>query len=424
MTSATASKPTWVAGAGLLLLAGLLLNFVTIYDGGVDFPSLYVMGRGVLTGQNIYAPEVAATFPERYGVDAPMGMFYPPATGFAMLPFAVLPYQAGKLLWFFAMEAVLVLGIRRLLKVLSPSSGEHVWMLVAAVITLSAALRWGMILLQGAPFIVGLLCWFVAAQENNQPRLAAALAVLAVAMKMTLSLPFLGLLLLRRRLLATMLAGGTWVVLNVLGFWRMGPQSLADYRVSVAGLEAFGNINSPDPWNVRTSPRLDWTALFYGLSGNITLSRLATLAAAGLVSLWLLREGWRVRAPYGVRSTALFLPPLVCLGSLCVYHHHYDLSPFFVPVLLWLFVLRPNAGPAWGAWLSLPLLAMALLLPFGKAQNIAGALLGETGIGLLKLSFPVALTLALFGSMAVLSRGLREGQGHSVAAPAGAGASQ
>jgi hypothetical protein len=410
MASVTASKPVWVTGAALLLLAGLLLNFSTIYDGGVDFPSLYVMGRGVLTGENIYAPEVAATFPERYGVDVPMGMFYPPATGFTMLPFAALPYQAGKLLWFLVMEAVLILGIRRLVKVLSPRSGEHVWLLLAAIVTLSAAVRWGMILLQGAPFIVGLLCWFVAAQESNRPRTAAALAVLAVAMKMTLSLPFLGLLLLRRRLMATMLAGGTWMLLNILGFWRMGPQSLPDYRVSVAGLEAFGNINSPDPWNVRTSPRLDWTALFYGVSGNIALSRLATLAAAALVSLWLLREGWRVRAPFDVRSTALFLPPLVCLGSLCVYHHHYDLSPFFVPVLLWLFVLRPVAQPRWAVWLSLPLLAMMLLLAFGKAQDVAGALLGETGIGLLKLSFPVALTLSLCGSLLVLWRGLREAQ--------------
>ena len=43
-----------------------------------------------------------------------------------MLPFAVLPYQAGKLLWFLTMELVLVLGVRRLVKVTAPSAGEHV----------------------------------------------------------------------------------------------------------------------------------------------------------------------------------------------------------------------------------------------------------------------------------------------------------
>lgn len=378
-----------------------------MHSGGVDFPSLYVMGRGVLTGQNIYEPAVAATFPERFGVDVPMGMFYPPATGFTMLPFAALPYQAGKLLWFLTMELVLVLGIRRLVKVVAPRSGEHVWLLCAGVIGVSAGLRWAMILLQGAPLIVGLLCWFIAAEAEHKPRLSATLAVLAVAVKMTLSLPFLGLLLLRRRFVALGAAGGTWLALNAAGFWRMGPAALTDYRASVAGLEAFGNINSPDPWNVRTSPRLDWTALFYGISGNISLSRLATLAAAALVSLWLLREGLRVRESYSLRTTALFLAPLVCLGSLCVYHHHYDASPFFVVALLWAFVLGPDSASRRAMLWAAPLLAMLLVLPFGFAQNVASKLLGNTGIGLLKLSFPVALTAALIGSLTLLFRGLR-----------------
>jgi hypothetical protein len=410
MSSGTWSKRALLASAAALLLIGAILNFRAMHGGGVDFPSLYVMGRGVLTGQNVYAPAVAATFPERFGVDVPMGMFYPPATGFTMLPFAALPYQAGKLLWFLTMEVVLVLGIRRLVKVVVPRAGEHVWLACAAIISVSAALRWAMILLQGAPLLVGLLCWFVAAQEEGRPRLSAALAILAVALKMTLSLPFLGLLLLRRRYFAVAGAAGTWLLLNVVGFWRMGAASLPDYRASVAGLEAFGNINSPDPWNVRTSPRLDWTSLFYGAFGNISLARLATLAATGLVALWLLREGLRVRAPYSVRSTALFLPPLVCLGSLCVYHHHYDVSLFFVPVLLWGLVLGRESSPRWGVFMAAPLLGIMLLLPFGFAQNMASKLFGEHGIGLLKLSFPVALTAALIGSLAMLFRGLREAE--------------
>src|SRR3954470_22244879 len=120
MSSGTWSKRALLASAAALLLIGAILNFRAMHGGGVDFPSLYVMGRGVLTGQNVYAPAVAATFPERFGVDVPMGMFYPPATGFTMLPFAALPYQAGKLLWFLTMEVVLVLGIRRLVKVVVP----------------------------------------------------------------------------------------------------------------------------------------------------------------------------------------------------------------------------------------------------------------------------------------------------------------
>jgi hypothetical protein len=242
----------------------------------------------------------------------------------------------------------------------------------------------------------------LAAAHGNRPRSAAALATIAVATKMTLSLPFLGLLALQRRFVACVVAGGTWVLLNVLGFWRMGPASLHDYRASVGTLEAFGDINSPDPWNVLSSPRLDWTSLFYGLSGNIAASRLATLAATGLVVLWLLREGWRERAPRSLPATTLFLTPLVLLGSLCVYHHHYDSCLFFAPVLALYFVFRRRRLHRVGVLLLCPLLLMMLFLPIGLAQNAALALAGTRGVGLLKLAFPSAVPIALIGSLLLL----------------------
>ena len=75
MSSGTWSKRALLGGASALLLLGTFLNFRAMHSGGVDFPSLYVMGRGVLTGEYVYAPAVAATFPERFGVDVPMGCF-------------------------------------------------------------------------------------------------------------------------------------------------------------------------------------------------------------------------------------------------------------------------------------------------------------------------------------------------------------
>ncbi len=400
-------KRALLALSAILLLVGLAANSSTARNGGVDFPSLYVMGRGIATGDNIYDPAATAIFRERYGVDRPMGMFYPPATGFTMLPFAVLPYSLGKLAWFLTMELVLVLGVRRMVRFAAPRAGSHVWMACAGVISISSALRWGLILLQGAPLVLGLLCWFVVALHDRQPRLTAALAILAVAVKMTLSLPFLGLLLLHRRFGALAASLATWVSLNALGFWRMGESSLRDYRASVAGLEAFGNINSPDPWNTRSSVRLDWTALFYGLTGHIGFSRLVTLALTGIVALWLLREGWRASKPSELRGTALFLAPLVCLGCLCVYHHHYDACLFFAPALLLALLLGVKHLPRWAVILSAPLLVMMLLLPIGVVQNLANILWGTRGIGLMKLSFPIALTAALLGSLIALSRWLR-----------------
>jgi len=233
------------------------------------------------------------------------------------------------------------------------------------------------------------------------------LGVLAVAVKMTLSVPFLGILLLRRRFIAVLVAGATWVSLNALGFMRMGHGAFADYRKNVVDLESFGNINAPDPWNPLSLPRLDWTSLFFGVTGHLGVARAASMACSALVAIWLLREGLRAREPLSLRSTALFLPPLVCLGSLCVYHHQYDAALFFAPAMLSAFVLGRELRPRWAIYVALPLLAMLLLLPIGFAQNqITNSSLGWRGVGLLKLSFPVAISLALVGSLVVLSTDL------------------
>ncbi len=181
--------------AVVVLLGGLATSARSAATSGLDFASLYVMGRGILTGTNIYDPAVAATFPAKYNVMVPAGMFYPPATGFAMLPFAVFPFQLGKLLWFVTLTVVLLWGIRSLIRQLAPAAPSHVWMFAAGVIFASSALRWAMLLLQGAPLVLGLLCWFVAALHSDQRQLSTWLAVVAVAAKMTLALPFLGLLL-------------------------------------------------------------------------------------------------------------------------------------------------------------------------------------------------------------------------------------
>jgi hypothetical protein len=403
----TSRQRMLLAGAAIVLLAGFVTNWVTGRD-GVDFPSLYVTGRGLIDRVNIYGPGITEVFPERYGVAQPQGMFYPPATAFSMLPFAALPYALGKFVWHSTIVLTLIFGIRSLVRFAMPRAGNHVWMFCAGIVLLSSALRWGMMLLQGAPLVLGMLCFFIAAANGNRPKLAAALAILAVAVKMTLALPFLGILLLRRRLLPVIAAGATWAALNALGFAIMGHGAFASYRANVGDLESFGNINAPDPWNPLSLPRLDWTTLVYGVTGNLSLARAASLALTAAVALWLLREGLRTRDPLSAQSTALFLPPLVCLGSLCVYHHQYDAALFFAPALLGALVLGPELRPRWAVYLTLPLIAMLLLLPIGLAQRIAENMLGLTGVGLLKLTFPVAFNLALIGSLVALSRSRSE----------------
>jgi hypothetical protein len=225
---------------------------------------------------------------------------------------------------------------------------------------------------------------------------------LATAVKITLAVPFLGLLALHRRFGAIAASLATWAGLNALGFLRMGAGSLNDYRENVAQLEAIDNINSPDPWRPIALPRLDWSYLFYGLTKNLAASRLAGLVASGVLGLWLLREGIRHRQHENLTSTTLFLLPLVCLGSLCVYHHQYDACLFFAPAILIFLLWGRRRGPIWCYGLMGPLLLMILLLPIGKMQSLFESMWGLTGVGVTKLAFPVAVVLTLAGSLLIL----------------------
>jgi hypothetical protein len=339
-------------------------------------------------------------------------MVYPPATGFAVLPLAFLPDLAGRLVWFLTMNAVLVLGMRALVKCAAPRAPEHVWMIVSTLVVLSAGIRWGMMVLQGAPFILGLLGFFVAALHGGRPRIALGVAMLATSFKMTLALPFLGLLLLHGRFFATAACGGLWALLDGVGFLRMGHAAVTAYRHNVAIFEARTpeNINGPDPWMSVALPRLDWAYLFTGITGDVDLSRSLNLVCAVAAALWLLREGWRAREPVTIARTTAFLGPLVCLGSLCVYHHHYDACLFFAPVILVAMVPPFLRQPRWALFSACPLLAIVAALPVGKVQDLVVLTFGNEWVGLLKLAFPASLTLALVGSLVVLRRHLASAQ--------------
>jgi hypothetical protein len=69
----------------------------------------------------------------------------------------------------------------------------------------------------------------------------------------------------------------------------------------------------------------------------------------------------------------------------------------------------------WAVYLALPLVAMILLLPIGLVQRIAENTLGWQGVGLLKLSFPIAFSLALLASLIVLSKSRSEAASRAAA---------
>jgi hypothetical protein len=415
----TRTKELLLGAAGVLaILAGLGVGWKrthTAQEGeGVDFAVLHVMAVGIARGADVYDLN---EHPERRsnvaGVSYPQGamglVVYPPVTGFPLLPLAELPFASAKIVWFVLLHAVLLLGLWSLLRLCAPDRSPGVWLLIAGVVLVSSAVRWGTMLLQGAPIMLGLLCFFVVALHRNRPWLALAIGVIATAFKMTLALPFLGLMLLHRRYLALFASAGTWLALNALGFMRMGATAFAHYQSSVAKFEDptdATNINSPNPWTGVSLPRLDWAYLFYGVTLSAQLARILSLACSAAVALWLLRAGLRTRQQRDISlaTTAAFLLPLVCLGSLCVYHHQYDLCLLFAPLILAYFVLDDRQEPRWAVWLMLPVVLVMLVMPIGAASQWALRFAGAIGVGLLKLTFPVVITMALIGSMALLSR--------------------
>src|SRR5579872_3937222 len=409
-TSSRWGQPLAALGGVAVLLAGLLAGWARVGGGtGGDFAVLHAMGVGVLRGANVYALNAAGEARTYFaGASYPPGrmgvVVYPPATGFLMAALAPIPYHPAWVLWFVVENVVLVLGIRSLVRALVPEARTQLWTLAAGLILLSAGIRWGMMLLQGAPLVLGLLCYFLAHLNERRPQTSAALAIVATAFKITLALPFLGLLLLHRRFRAVVAAVGTWVVLNVVGFWRMGGDSFVDYRTSTAAFEAIApqNINSPNPWSIVSLPRLDWVSALYGLSGDAVFARVTSAVCALGAAGWIIYEGLRLRQRPGPVENALFVTPLICLGSLSVYHHQYDLCLFFAPVLLLCLGPRVLRTPVWAVSLDLPLIAMLAVLPIGAAGDALFAVGGASGVAILKLAFPACLTLAFVGSLAAL----------------------
>jgi hypothetical protein len=408
------SQRAWLKLLGpALLLGGVFVNWAASTRYGHDYASIYATARGMLEGSQIYDPAWQKLAFAEVGLGPPNGLFYPPATGLATVPLALMPYSLAHDFWLLLMMGSVMFGVRALVRLANPGVASHTWQVVAAVVLLSACVRWGMTTAQGAPLIMGLLCLFVFSLHRGSMWAAGLLAAFATAFKVTLALPFLGLLFFYRRygVLAAVLA--SWVLLNVVGFARLGGMSaLHSYQENIKGLELLNDINSPDPWRLVALPRLDWIFLLNGVTRNLELSRIATLvlgAGIGLWVLWLIR---RVREP-DLTTTAAVLMVLVCLTNTVVYHHHYDVSLIAAPLVLWWSAAKRPPLPTWAGILILPLFVMVTVWPVATLQHFALARFGAIGWGVMNLLYPIVTTLAMIGALAIL-RGLIR----SAAAPA------
>jgi hypothetical protein len=226
-----------------------------------------------------------------------------------------------------------------------------------------------------------------------------------LALKPTLGLPFILLLVLHRRYKVLLLALGTNLVLNAIAFSRLGGfDAIRLYRAGTATLEGRGDINTPDFWEPISVQRTDWTYLVTGLTGSFGLGRALALLAGALIGLFLLLACMRMEQPPSLADSCRIMLAGNLVGLLVVYHHHYDLA-LLIPSLLLAAMLHRELGLSWSRWVVwslVPITFLMVVLPASQAPEFMGSLVGDRGPGLVHVTFPIAGTLALIGALAMV----------------------
>jgi len=269
-----------------------------------------------------------------------------------------------------------------------------------------------------APLSAGLVIATLWGLHRRRSGVAGVAATLGLALKFTLGLPFLMLLILHRRYKMMASAIGGFLVLNMLGFARLGGWSaVTAYRAGIANLERV-YPNSPDPWQSNL-PRVDWTYMFTGLLRSVTLARGLAYVLAAVCVLVLVIACRRVPRPVSLESSCQMLLASSCIGLLVYYHHHYDLYVLVAPLLL-LFLLRSNGleviSPTWPL---VPLLILMAVMPEAASARIATSLIGARGSVLVKMSYSVALTIAFVPLLAACAHFASDFRRHAEGAGTG-----
>lgn len=333
---------------------------------------MYLLAHSIATRQNIYSPAVyVPAFHTEYTELSAPGIYYPPSTGIVLLPFGILPYHVSSVVWFLLMVVSVVWTTRELLRLFAPDLDGGIWMPVSGLVLLTACMRWNMYALQGAPLIYSCLGIFVVALHRSRTRTLFLVTCFVLCFKATFALPLFGLLLLYRHYRLGIGAMLVWVVLNALGFLWLGHDSFTAFRQGMAEMEAPGGLNSPNPWEMISVTRLDWVYLLCGVGANLLLARLLNAILTVSIGIWLLLQTRRLRSRVvDVNTTTLFLLPWTCLTVLCVYHHHYDIAPLLIPLLMLLCRRKHLLVPDWTYWLLLPAALYMLLYPVGPANTL------------------------------------------------------
>jgi len=399
-------------GLGLLLLfAGLTLNWRNSQLRGEDFAHPFVISKSILERFDIYnasAAELPAVYQKYANSDkfVPWGIFYPPSSGVAFLPLALLPYEIAKALYFILSTAALLGGTYRLMQLFTQGLQFGTRVLILGAVLCSAGSRWGFFYLQPAPLVFGLLGLFLWELDKRRSVRAFAICTLVIFLKFTLFLPFAGLALIRGRLLQVAAAVTACALANVVGFALIGGmEAVNGYRANMTVFERADQVNYPDFRAPTSMQRLDWPYLLNAISPDLPRSQIIAMLLTALFAAWLFWELYRARRfAEEPGTTVAFLGPLVSFSLLCVYHHHYDAVALLGPVIVYLG--RP-AEPGDRLLILLfvtPVILFVGFWPIEKSQQLVEAFLGEGPVVGLKLIGTCCVNFAFGASLVLLHR--------------------
>lgn len=386
----------------VFLLIATIASYWASSRQGQDLGVLYAAAVGIVSGEPIYSADWQQRAFAAWGLPLGKNIPYPPSAGFVVLPLAVFPFEVAKILSVLAMVGAVAWGTKKLIEVLAPEARASVWTFAAGLVLLSAGVRWGMTPLQTAPFVLGLFAALIAALHTNRTRVAFLIVACVAALKFTVAFPFVALLVLYRHYIAVIGVGVLFGILNVLGFIRVGGwPAVHQFWMGIQGHELYGTVDSPDPWDLQSVPRLDWAYLLNGLFGPHDIFRAVSIVAFLLICAWLFWRSFWLGRPVGLDVTAAFSVALISAGLQVVYHHHYDLSVLIAPfIVIFATTYKHNQFKNKLAWcMAAPGLLMLAFLPRAMGQTAAVWLLGDRGHGIFNLVFPIATTLMLAASL-------------------------
>ena len=331
---------------------------------GIDLRTFYTGSKAFLQGRPLYAPGVMRDTLNRSIPPALLLNYdknndadcnpYPPSAALLQAPLALFDFYTARTVTLFFMMGTLIAGFWVLLKTAAPQWPLSSRLLLIFVVLESISVRWGLEILQFSPLLLGFFAVFLTALLRGQGWVAGVLGIAALGVKVSLALPFLLLpLLLRRwRLSAFMLCG--FLLLNGIGFARVGGlAAVRDYPRHLARMASL-EINSPDPHNPLAGERTDWEYFFNGVHAAPAAHKIAQFVSL-LALAWLGMEAYRSRRlTLNTELLAALALPAACLTLLVAYHHNYDACLLLAPMALYLScpeIIRAQRAAKWACGL-------------------------------------------------------------------------